>query len=189
MEAPDASPQSLGQAPPSPDYVPDPEHPPSPDYVPGPEEPKQVPPSLVYVPKSEYPKYFVPSDDEAPIEDQPLPIDASPTAISPGYVADSDPGEDPKEDIEEDHANTLLMEGMMMMIPPMMMMMMRRRRLQRMRRRRSIWLWSTLLHHLLMTLSPQLRIQMHLRLMSLHPHLHHLYFAGQGYLSDPRHLW
>ncbi|GKE30187.1 hypothetical protein Tco_1445571 [Tanacetum coccineum] len=87
-------------APPSPDYVPRPEHPPSLDYVFGPENP----PSLVevpYVPEPEYPEYLVPSDDEAPIEDQPLPVDASPTALSPGYVADSDPKEDP----EEDHAD------------------------------------------------------------------------------------
>ncbi|GJV42871.1 hypothetical protein Tco_1427407 [Tanacetum coccineum] len=86
-------------APLSPDYVPGPEHPPSPDYVPGPEHL----PSLVevpYVPEPEYPEYLVPSDIEAPLEDQPLPVDASPTALSPGYVADSDPEEDP----EEDHA-------------------------------------------------------------------------------------
>nr|GEY59137.1 reverse transcriptase domain-containing protein [Tanacetum cinerariifolium] len=68
-------------APPSLDYVPGPEHPRSPDYVPA------------------------PSDDEAPLEDQPLPIDASPTAASPGYVADSDPNEDPEEDLKEDHAD------------------------------------------------------------------------------------
>ncbi|GKB52653.1 hypothetical protein Tco_0903406 [Tanacetum coccineum] len=65
-------------APPSLNYVPGPEHPPSPDYVPGPEHP--------------------PSPVE---EDQPLPADASPVALSPGYVADSDPEEDP----EEDHAD------------------------------------------------------------------------------------
>nr|GEV94845.1 ribonuclease H-like domain-containing protein [Tanacetum cinerariifolium] len=82
---------------PSPDYMPGPEHPPSPDYVPGPEHP----PSLVYVPKPEYPEYLVPSGDETPIEDQPLHADASPTALSPGYVADFDPDEDP----EEDHAD------------------------------------------------------------------------------------
>ncbi|GJX02140.1 putative reverse transcriptase domain-containing protein [Tanacetum coccineum] len=80
------------QAPPSPDYVHGLEHPPSPDYVPGPE----------------YPEYLVPSDDEVPIKDQPLPADASPTALSPGYVADSDPlEEDPKEDPEEDPAEYL----------------------------------------------------------------------------------
>ncbi|GKD05022.1 hypothetical protein Tco_1179996 [Tanacetum coccineum] len=61
-----------------------PEHPPSPVEVP-------------YVPEPEYLEYLVPSDDEAPMEDQPLPADASPVALSPGYVADSDP--------EEDHAD------------------------------------------------------------------------------------
>ncbi|GKF34870.1 hypothetical protein Tco_0108070, partial [Tanacetum coccineum] len=76
---------------PSPDYVPDPEHPPSPVEVP-------------YVHEPEYPEYLVPSDAEAPLEDQPLPADASPTALSPGYVADSDPDEDLEEDPEEDHA-------------------------------------------------------------------------------------
>ncbi|GKD05355.1 hypothetical protein Tco_1180329, partial [Tanacetum coccineum] len=81
-----------------------PEHPPSPDYVPGPEHtpsPIEVP----YVPKPEYPEYLVPSDAEAPLEDQPLPAEASPTALSPGYVADSDPKEDPKEDHADYHAN------------------------------------------------------------------------------------
>ncbi|GKB35004.1 hypothetical protein Tco_0879946 [Tanacetum coccineum] len=76
LEAPDATPQSPRQAPPSPDYVHGPEHPPSPDYVLGPKEPEQ-----------------------------PLPNDASPTALSPGYVADSNLEEDPKEDLEEDPAH------------------------------------------------------------------------------------
>ncbi|GKA68903.1 hypothetical protein Tco_0768820 [Tanacetum coccineum] len=91
-------------APPSPNYVPGPEHPPSPDYVTGPKHP----PSLVdvpYVPEPEYPEYFAPSDSEAPLEDQPLPAEASPTALSPGYVTDSDPNEDPEEDPEEDHTD------------------------------------------------------------------------------------
>ncbi|GKC64048.1 hypothetical protein Tco_1096646 [Tanacetum coccineum] len=74
-----------------------PEHPPSPDYVPGPEHPP-LPVEVPYVPDPEYPEYLAPSDAEAPLEDQPLPIDASPTALSPGYIADSDPEEDPKED-------------------------------------------------------------------------------------------
>ncbi|GJY40667.1 hypothetical protein Tco_0427937 [Tanacetum coccineum] len=60
-------------APPSPDYVPGPEHPPSPDYVP------------------------VLRRDEAPMEDQPLPADASPAALSLSYVPYSDP--------EEEHAD------------------------------------------------------------------------------------
>nr|GFD06959.1 hypothetical protein [Tanacetum cinerariifolium] len=51
----------------------------------------------------EYLEYLAPSDDEAPLEDQPLPADASPTIASPGYVADSDPDEDPEEDPEDDH--------------------------------------------------------------------------------------
>ncbi|GJZ90462.1 hypothetical protein Tco_0662389 [Tanacetum coccineum] len=55
-------------APPSPDYVPEPEHLLSPDYVPGFEHP----PSLVdvpFVPEPEYPEYLAPSDAEAPLED------------------------------------------------------------------------------------------------------------------------
>ncbi|GKG12807.1 hypothetical protein Tco_0347044, partial [Tanacetum coccineum] len=53
------------------------------------------------LPEPEYPEYLVPSDVEAPLEDQPLPTDASPTALSPGYVAESDLKEDP----EEEHAD------------------------------------------------------------------------------------
>ncbi|GJW94253.1 hypothetical protein Tco_0173925 [Tanacetum coccineum] len=80
LEVPNATPQSPGQAPPSPDYVLGPEHPPSPDYVPGPEEPEQAPLSLDYS----------------------LPVDVSPTTLSPDYVVDSDPGEDLEEDPKED---------------------------------------------------------------------------------------
>nr|GEZ31731.1 reverse transcriptase domain-containing protein [Tanacetum cinerariifolium] len=89
---------------PSPDYVPGPEHPPSPDYVPGPEHPPS-PIKIPYVPELEYPEYLAPSDDEAPLEDQPLPADASPIAASPDYVADSDPEEDPEEDLVDDQAD------------------------------------------------------------------------------------
>ncbi|GKF11255.1 hypothetical protein Tco_0049181, partial [Tanacetum coccineum] len=78
----EAASQSPEQAPPLPDYVPGPERPPSPNCVPGPE----------------YPEYVAPSDDEVPVKDQPLPADASPTALSYGYVADSDPEEDSEED-------------------------------------------------------------------------------------------
>ncbi|GKD16888.1 hypothetical protein Tco_1206046, partial [Tanacetum coccineum] len=91
-------------APPSLDYVSGPEHPPSPGYVPGLEHPPS-PVEVPYVPEPEYPEYLVPSDVEAPLEDQPLPTDAAPIALSPGYVTDSDPDEDPKEDPEEDHAD------------------------------------------------------------------------------------
>ncbi|GJT51920.1 hypothetical protein Tco_0978077, partial [Tanacetum coccineum] len=97
-------------APPSLDYVPGPEHPSSPNYVPGPKHP----PSLVEVPyvlELEYPEYLAPSNDEAPLEDQPLSIDASPTALSPGYVTDSDLDKDLEEDPEEDHADYLADRG------------------------------------------------------------------------------
>nr|GFC78806.1 hypothetical protein [Tanacetum cinerariifolium] len=42
------------------------------------------------------------------MEDQPLPADASPTALSPGYVVNSDPEKDekdPKEDPAYYHAD------------------------------------------------------------------------------------
>ncbi|GJU40985.1 hypothetical protein Tco_1193942 [Tanacetum coccineum] len=41
---------------------------------------------------------------EGPMKDQPLSADASPTALSPGYIVDFDPEED-KEDPEEDPAD------------------------------------------------------------------------------------
>ncbi|GKA72527.1 putative reverse transcriptase domain-containing protein, partial [Tanacetum coccineum] len=87
-----------------------PEHPPSPDYVPSLEHPP-LPVEVPYVHETEYPEYLVPSDAEAPLEDHPLPADASPTALSPGYVADSDPDEDLEEDPEEDHVDYPVDEG------------------------------------------------------------------------------
>ncbi|GJV59395.1 reverse transcriptase domain-containing protein, partial [Tanacetum coccineum] len=60
-----------------------------------------APPSLDYVPGPEHP----PSLNYVPMEDQPLLDDASPTALSSGYVADFDPDKDLEEDPEEDHAN------------------------------------------------------------------------------------
>ncbi|GKD82075.1 hypothetical protein Tco_1348914 [Tanacetum coccineum] len=94
-------------------------HPLSPAYVPDPMELDEHVP--VYVPEPEHPEYHAPSDDDIQIEDQPYTDDASPTAESPGYIADSDtieedtdedsidypdePGtddEDPKEDDDED---------------------------------------------------------------------------------------
>ncbi|GKD33642.1 hypothetical protein Tco_1249151, partial [Tanacetum coccineum] len=73
----------------------------SPDYMPGPEEPEQAPLLPDYVPGPEYPEYLAPSDEEIPIDDQLYAFDDSPIALSPGYVADSDPEEDPKEDSED----------------------------------------------------------------------------------------
>ncbi|GJW03879.1 hypothetical protein Tco_1562735 [Tanacetum coccineum] len=68
----------------------------SPAYVPDPEELEHHIP--VYVPKLVYPEYLAPSDNDIPVEDRPLPADVSPTTLSPGYAANSDPKEDPKED-------------------------------------------------------------------------------------------
>nr|GEX83594.1 putative reverse transcriptase domain-containing protein [Tanacetum cinerariifolium] len=103
------SPEEPEQAPLSPDYVPglkELEHAPlSSDYVPGPEEPEQAPPSpvyLPYVPKLVYPEYMPPKDDVFPAKEQPLPIAATPTADSPGYILEFDPNGDLEEDEEED---------------------------------------------------------------------------------------
>ncbi|GKE50725.1 hypothetical protein Tco_1485881 [Tanacetum coccineum] len=78
--------------------------PPSLDYVPGPEEPEQAPPSPIYVPFVQEPVYpeFLPEDDVLPAEEQPLPVAASPTTESPGYIPEFDPEEDLEEDDEED---------------------------------------------------------------------------------------
>nr|GEY24167.1 hypothetical protein [Tanacetum cinerariifolium] len=93
---------------PSPDYVPGPEEPEqaplSPDYVPGLEEPEQAPPLLVYlpyVPELVYPEYMPPEDDVFPAEEQSLPVAATPTADSLGYIPEFDPKGDPEEDDEE----------------------------------------------------------------------------------------
>ncbi|GJU72301.1 hypothetical protein Tco_1263706 [Tanacetum coccineum] len=60
----------------------------------------------------EYLEYFAPSDDEIPVKYQPLPADASLTALSPCHVADFDPlEEDPEEDPEEDLADYPTDEG------------------------------------------------------------------------------
>nr|GEU53940.1 putative reverse transcriptase domain-containing protein [Tanacetum cinerariifolium] len=59
--------------------------------------------TAVYVPEPEHSKYHAPSDDDIQVEDQPHADDASSTAESPGYIADSDSrGEDDDEDPEED---------------------------------------------------------------------------------------
>ncbi|GKC45955.1 hypothetical protein Tco_1063677, partial [Tanacetum coccineum] len=69
----------------------------SPNYVPSLEEPEQAPPSLDYVPGPEYPEYLAPADDEIVAEDQPYADYASPVAVSPGYIADSDPEENSED--------------------------------------------------------------------------------------------
>ncbi|GJW71485.1 hypothetical protein Tco_0128402 [Tanacetum coccineum] len=88
-------------APPSPDYIPDPEEPQTP---PVPQDEDEREPMFIqahdpdYVPEPIYPEY-IPLEDEHvfPAEEQPLPPVDSPTAESPGYVAESDPEEDPEE--------------------------------------------------------------------------------------------
>ncbi|GJU95406.1 hypothetical protein Tco_1320162 [Tanacetum coccineum] len=95
----------------------------SPAYVPDPIELDEHVP--IYVPEPEHPEYHAPSNDDIQVEHQPYADDASPTAKSPGYIADSDSmkedtnadsidyldkpedgeeddDEDPKEDPEED---------------------------------------------------------------------------------------
>nr|GEU35683.1 hypothetical protein [Tanacetum cinerariifolium] len=58
--------------------------------------------SVDNVPGLEYPEYVAPSDDEVSIEDHPLHVNGSPTALSPSYVANSDPSEeDPEEDLAD----------------------------------------------------------------------------------------
>nr|GEU50415.1 hypothetical protein [Tanacetum cinerariifolium] len=66
-EAPEEAPQPLDHAPLSPDYV----------HV--------LSTHHHYVPGPNYPEYVTSSDDEVPIEDQPLPADALPNALSPAY--------------------------------------------------------------------------------------------------------
>ncbi|GJY63682.1 hypothetical protein Tco_0465142, partial [Tanacetum coccineum] len=127
----------------------------------------------------------VPSDDEAPWEDQPLPADASPVALSPGYVADSDPEEDP----EEDHADYPADGGDDDDEPsddddddtddkdeePI-----------KDEDDDEEGDHADYLIYLLLTLFPQLGIQRHLRLMRLHLHLyHHLNSTRLGCPSDP----
>ncbi|GKF09621.1 hypothetical protein Tco_0043845, partial [Tanacetum coccineum] len=87
-------------------------HPLSPSYVPDPIELDEHVP--VYVSEPEHPEYHAPSDDDIQVNDQPYADDASSTAESPGYIADSDSMEedtnvdsidypDKPEDGEEDN--------------------------------------------------------------------------------------
>nr|GEV17995.1 putative reverse transcriptase domain-containing protein [Tanacetum cinerariifolium] len=75
---------------------------PSPDYIPGPEEPHTPP---AYQEEDEHELMSIQSHDP----NFPLPPIVSPTAESPGYVAESDPEEDPKE-YEEDETEDGLVD-------------------------------------------------------------------------------
>nr|GFA85723.1 hypothetical protein [Tanacetum cinerariifolium] len=62
--------------------------------------PEQAPPSPKYVPGPDYAEYVASSNNEMLVEDWPLLADASPTALSPGCVANFDPlEEDPEVDL------------------------------------------------------------------------------------------
>ncbi|GKD84065.1 hypothetical protein Tco_1350904, partial [Tanacetum coccineum] len=52
--------------------------------------------------KPVYPEYHVPSDDDIQIKDQLYAADALPSALSLGYIVESDSEEDMEEDSEED---------------------------------------------------------------------------------------
>ncbi|GKC78140.1 hypothetical protein Tco_1128914 [Tanacetum coccineum] len=76
---------------------------PSPDYVPGPEEPEQAPSPVYvpYVPEPVYPEFMPPEDEMLLVGEQPLHAAVSPTADSPGYIANSNLEEDPEEDLTD----------------------------------------------------------------------------------------
>ncbi|GKB44074.1 hypothetical protein Tco_0889016, partial [Tanacetum coccineum] len=77
-EIPDGGvPRVIPVDPPSPEYVPGPEHPPSPDYVPSPEHPPS-PIEIPYVPEPEYPEYLEdPEEDSEEEEEHLAPADSS----------------------------------------------------------------------------------------------------------------
>nr|GEU99423.1 putative reverse transcriptase domain-containing protein [Tanacetum cinerariifolium] len=68
-----------------------------------PQSPKQAPPSPDYVHGPEYPKYLAPFDNKILIEDQPLPIDASPIALSPSYDDDEEEKASEEDEEEDEH--------------------------------------------------------------------------------------
>nr|GFB03187.1 hypothetical protein [Tanacetum cinerariifolium] len=78
--------QLVMEAPPSPDYIPEPEAPPSPDYIPGPE----------------YPEDPLLADNVVPVEEQPLHAAVLRIAELPGYITDSEPEMDPEEEDGDD---------------------------------------------------------------------------------------
>ncbi|GKG49412.1 hypothetical protein Tco_0515864, partial [Tanacetum coccineum] len=47
------------------------------------------------------------SDEEVPVKDQPYAADDSSIALSPGYIVDSDPEEDPEDESEDGPTNYL----------------------------------------------------------------------------------
>nr|GEY76720.1 hypothetical protein [Tanacetum cinerariifolium] len=83
----------------------------SPNYVPSPEEPEQAPLLPDYVSRPEYPEYSALSDKEVPIEDQYYVTVDPPITLSPGFIADLDLEEDPKDESEDGPTEYLADEG------------------------------------------------------------------------------
>nr|GEY09738.1 putative reverse transcriptase domain-containing protein [Tanacetum cinerariifolium] len=80
--------------------------PPSPDYIPDPEEPEPAPPLPDYVPGSEH------ADDEIIAEDQPYAEDASPTEDPVDYPANGgDDGDDEEGSSEDDEDDDMDIEA------------------------------------------------------------------------------
>ncbi|GJT91306.1 hypothetical protein Tco_1080151 [Tanacetum coccineum] len=77
------------------------------DLESGPKEAEQAPPPPDFVPEPVYLDFMPVEDDVLPAEEQPLPDAVSPTADSPGYITESDLEEDPEEDDDEDHEEDL----------------------------------------------------------------------------------
>nr|GEX86262.1 hypothetical protein [Tanacetum cinerariifolium] len=142
----------------------------SPAYLPDPIELDEH--VLVYVLKPEYSEYLELPSDDIIAEDQPHADDAVPTALSLGYIVDSDPKEDP----EEDRRRTQRKRRMLIRLKTL------RRKI--MRRRRSLMIM------LLVKRSPQRvsMIQSRPRRTRLLLHHQHLDFMRRGYLSIPKHL-
>ncbi|GJT43728.1 hypothetical protein Tco_0952443 [Tanacetum coccineum] len=69
--------------------------------MPSPEKPEQAPPSPDFVPEPVYPEFMPPENDVFLTEEQPLLVVVSPTTDSPCYIIKSIPEEDLKEDDED----------------------------------------------------------------------------------------
>nr|GEZ09366.1 reverse transcriptase domain-containing protein [Tanacetum cinerariifolium] len=103
--------QLVMEAPPSPDYIPEPKAPPSPDYIPGPE----APPTPDYIPGQEYPEYLPPADDSEPEmepeekdgDDEKSKEDSIEYPISGGYDDADNDGDDLSEDDADDEEDSV----------------------------------------------------------------------------------
>ncbi|GKF38724.1 hypothetical protein Tco_0118785, partial [Tanacetum coccineum] len=82
--------------------------PPSPDYVPDPEDPEQAPISLEFIPEPVYPEFMPPKDEVFPIEEQTLP------AVSSIDDEDNDDDVEEDEDDEEEEEHPALVDS----VPP-----------------------------------------------------------------------